>query len=236
MEITHIILESVAILIGLYLAFVKSFFQEKGKNLATQQDIAKITQLVEEVKKQYNDDTEYLKSQLNLHNQSFTDIKTLERNALIEINLKYSDWLNALNSFSLIYYSYDNFESLTSIDLFFNEKQLAFNVARDNLHLYLHDLELLELERELAISTMELEGNILVSVNNFISNCRNYNFAKASAKGDEQLKLNREYHDLQKPLLVDGLKEKNKIFMVAYNHQVKFIRRLNKIIYSLIDK
>lgn len=50
MEIIQLILEIIILIIGLYLVFFKSYFSEKGKNLATQQDIKNITIKVEEVK------------------------------------------------------------------------------------------------------------------------------------------------------------------------------------------
>lgn len=49
-KIIHIILDIIIIALSLYLAFFKSYFQEKGKNLATKQDIALITKQIEEVK------------------------------------------------------------------------------------------------------------------------------------------------------------------------------------------
>lgn len=39
----NLILESVIILLGLYLAFFKSYFSEKVKNLATKEDVSEIT-------------------------------------------------------------------------------------------------------------------------------------------------------------------------------------------------
>ena len=43
------ILEVLILLLLLYLAFFKSYFQEKGKNLATKEDTEEITSLVESV-------------------------------------------------------------------------------------------------------------------------------------------------------------------------------------------
>jgi hypothetical protein len=50
MQLTEIILEVLILLCGLYLALFKSYFTEKGKNLATLEDIEDITKKVEEVK------------------------------------------------------------------------------------------------------------------------------------------------------------------------------------------
>ena len=104
--------------ISLYLAFFKSFITEKGKNLATKKDIGEITAIVGEVKNKFDSNLEYLKNRLNLYSESFHSIKSLERDALIEINKKYSDWLNTLTTFSLAYYNYENFEQLKNLILY----------------------------------------------------------------------------------------------------------------------
>jgi hypothetical protein len=132
----QIVLEGLAVIVGLYLAFGKSYFQEKGKNLATIEDIQEITNLVEEVKIKFTKESDFLRSKLSLYSQNFHSIKTLERSAIIEVNLKYSEWLNSLGNFSLAYYSYDNFEELKLKDMYFEGKHLAYKVAVDNLHLF----------------------------------------------------------------------------------------------------
>lgn len=111
--------------ISLYLAFFKSFITEKGKNLATKKDIGEITAIVGEVKNKFDSNLEYLKNRLNLYSESFHSIKSLERDALIEINKKYSDWLNTLTTFSLAYYNYENFEQLKNLILYsFKNKKI----------------------------------------------------------------------------------------------------------------
>jgi len=229
------ILETFAVLLGLYLAFFKSYFQEKGKNLATEQDIQKITILVEEAKKQFTQDIELLRNRLNLYAQNFNSIKTLERNALIEINTKYSEWLQSLMTFSLGYYSYDNFEILKSKDLYFSEKYMAFNVAEDNLHLYAHDEELMSKKKQLTVLTFKLQESVLKNITSFILNCTLYNINKANAKQEDQIKLNKEYHELQQPLIYKSLLESKNIFLELHSHQVDFIKILNYKIYQLIN-
>lgn len=52
MDNLQILLDIILILIGLYLAFFKSYFAEKGKNLATKEDIGEITKEIETIKKE----------------------------------------------------------------------------------------------------------------------------------------------------------------------------------------
>ncbi|MCR8559671.1 hypothetical protein KXD93_18590 [Mucilaginibacter sp. BJC16-A38] len=73
MQITQIILEAIIILLTTYIAFVKSYSQEKGKNLATKEDIEEITNKIENVKSEvqhaYSQKSQYLeKNKLALIN------------------------------------------------------------------------------------------------------------------------------------------------------------------------
>ncbi len=51
------LLEVVLILCGLYLIFFKDYFSQKGKNLATKEDIGEITKKVEEIKSEINENS-----------------------------------------------------------------------------------------------------------------------------------------------------------------------------------
>jgi hypothetical protein len=62
-------------LLPLGVLFLRSYFQEKGKNLATRQDIEEITEKIEGVRKQYTSEIEVLRSNLSrqshIHNIAF---------------------------------------------------------------------------------------------------------------------------------------------------------------------
>jgi hypothetical protein len=77
-----------------------SYFQEKGKNLATKDDIAKITQLVESVKHTFTVETEKLKANLSLLTNVHSGLVSEERNAIIDFNEKYFLWLNIITDTS----------------------------------------------------------------------------------------------------------------------------------------
>src|ERR1035437_3917179 len=82
-EDIQILLETAAVLIGLYLAFFKSYFQEKGKNLATKEDITEITEKIEKVK-----------SDIGILTHKKISLSTEKQNSLMELISKYSAWLN----------------------------------------------------------------------------------------------------------------------------------------------
>jgi hypothetical protein len=58
LQILQCVLEVLILLLGLYLTFFKSYFQEKAKNLATKEDIGEITQTVEKIKNQLSYSTQ----------------------------------------------------------------------------------------------------------------------------------------------------------------------------------
>ena len=239
-EMTHteiqLILAGCTTALGLYLAFFKSYFSEKGKNIATQEDIGKITKTVEEVKVKFASDTEYLKNRLNLFSQNFHSIKSLERDALIQINTKYSEWLHTLTTFSLAYYTYNNFELLDGRDLLFAEKQKEFEVAEDNLHIYMHDEKIRSILLEMAKYTRELQGSIIMHIIPFMTNCSHYNYDRKNATIEKEIQLNTEYHEKQQPIIDNSLKALLDIHKKISEYQIPFLILLNKRIYQLIEE
>ncbi|SRR5258706_9428785 len=73
-----------------------SYFNEKGKNLATKEDISNLTELVEAVKYTFTKETEYLKANLQFLTNIHGSLISEERNAIIDFNEKYFSWLNSL--------------------------------------------------------------------------------------------------------------------------------------------
>lgn len=231
----QIILQILTILVGLYLALFKSYFQEKGKNIATQEDIGKITKAVEDVKKQFTIETEILRNNLNLFSGSFQSIKNLERTALIEMNLKYSQWLQSLKNFSLAYYSYDFYEPLLQKHLYFSEKQTEFDIAEDNLHLYVHDPELMSLKKEITTATYKLHLSVISNILSFVLNCQNYNRILENRDNRDTLEENKKYHEQQQPVIDKSIQEMVSCYQEILPHQIKFTKALNQRIYSLIS-
>ena len=87
----QIVLEIVVICIGLYLALVKSYFQEKGKNLATKEDIEETTKKIERVK-----------SDVGILTQRKISLSAEKQNSLLDFNSKYAAWLNYILNVSII--------------------------------------------------------------------------------------------------------------------------------------
>lgn len=73
------------LIVSLFLRdFLPSYFREKGKNLATQDDIAKITEKIEEVKIQYTTSVEKIKAELQLMISSQAKLQDRSIDSLVE--------------------------------------------------------------------------------------------------------------------------------------------------------
>jgi hypothetical protein len=90
--------------------YAKSYSSEKGKNLATKEDIGEITQIVESIKTSLAQKTEELKSDLSYKNEHLIHLRAAERAAII--NYYKATWVLVLNFTKpdLIKYEIDNFD------------------------------------------------------------------------------------------------------------------------------
>jgi hypothetical protein len=77
-----------------------AYFTEKGKNIATREDIAGITREVEKVKEEFTAKSEELRTDLLYFNQVRSSIKTEERNAIVNCYEKYHLWRTTITEIS----------------------------------------------------------------------------------------------------------------------------------------
>ncbi|MDX2172996.1 MAG: hypothetical protein SFY56_07750 [Bacteroidota bacterium] len=121
-QIISIIVQILILIFGLYLAFFKSYFSEKGKNLATKEDIEHITKKVESIKTEFIKETEKLKHDLQFENQLKISFTNDLKNSIVRVYEDYNSWYDI---------TYDSFlNSLNSLD--FSVKQIAEAEAEIN--------------------------------------------------------------------------------------------------------
>lgn len=77
------------------------YFDQKGKNIATKEDISEITELVEAAKQTFTAETEKLKATLLVVSNIQVGIISEERNVIVDMNEKYFKWVNNLMDTSL---------------------------------------------------------------------------------------------------------------------------------------
>lgn len=149
----------ILVVIGIYLAFFKSYFQEKGRSLATSQDIENITRKVESVKKELEKDFAKTKSKIDLlYNLELDEIKN-EKTSIIRFHKIFSEWFNTLTNSLNIIDETDNNEIRNKMNDYDNLYTKVLNEF-SLLELYLEDNDLIKLIDLLKIKILtELAQN-----------------------------------------------------------------------------
>lgn len=163
----EIILEILLILIGLYLAFFKSYFQEKGKNLATLEDIEEITSKVEAIKTDFIRETEKLKLEIQFTNQIKFSLKSEELKSLLDFYEKYYLWLNILLDFYFSSYNEDNRESLKDAKNIINDSYFKFLLAEAKAELLIDCKPLFQHTKDMKLKTLEFQNYVLLTIGEF---------------------------------------------------------------------
>jgi hypothetical protein len=134
--------------------YAKSYSSEKGKNLATKEDVGEITQIVESIKTTLALKTEELKSDLSYKNEHLIHLRAAERAAII--NYYKATWVLVLNFTKpglLVKYEIDNFkdkdDEVSDLELrrYISEAESILNKIKEELSnlRYLQDISKSEL-------------------------------------------------------------------------------------------
>ena len=141
------IIEVLILLLLLYVAFFKSYFQEKGKNLATKEDTQELTKLVESVR-----------TELQFSLQAKLSLRAEEHQALIDYFSKYAVWLSAITSWSAAGVSKDNTAKLAEIRSQLDMLYRDFDLAAGKLELFVENQEIRSQHGPLLIETLKFQA------------------------------------------------------------------------------
>lgn len=144
---------------SLYLIFFKSYFKEKGKYLATKEEIEGITAKVEAIKTEFIKETEKLKHELQFENHLKISFNTELKNTVIQTYENFQAWLEI---------NYDTYSE--SIDCpmkkfkkFESEMDAAgakYGAALAKLELYTDDSDMVNVIHELNLKCVSFQNNI----------------------------------------------------------------------------
>ena len=219
MEIIEIIFEVLILILGLYLAFFKSYFQKKGENFATKEDIGDITKIVEEIKSSFSTDIELFKSNLQLLTNLQIGIASKELNAIIDYNVKYSNWLNTLIDTSIKNInSYDDLE-LDKYNALLSDHYANLSISQTMLSLFVTDKLIIEKANGLVISTLKLMPKPLT---NYIYKLRLNNLNRIKHKNDNEKTL-------------ELITERTEVHKVFCNETVEAYKELRPIYNDFIE-
>jgi hypothetical protein len=178
MQIIQIIIELMIVFIGLYLAFFKSYFSEKGKNLATKEDIKDITKTVETVK-----------NEIIFNTQSRLSLQVEERESLVAFYEQYNHWLSSISSISFVDISRENIKSMPpSID----SAKYDFDIAEGRMHLFVKNEAIDNILYELKVKTMELSYLVRTTLFSLEKNIVDLEFVEQTVETAESSKKLRE--------------------------------------------
>jgi hypothetical protein len=147
-ESVQLVLEALILLLLLYLAFLKSYFQEKGRNVATKEDVEEITSLVESVK-----------SQLQFSLQAKLSLRTEEHQALVDYFSKYSAWLSAITNCSIVGINKDNASRLAEIRSQLDVLHQDFDLAAGKMELFVENEDIKSQHGPLVIETLKFQAH-----------------------------------------------------------------------------
>lgn len=139
-----------------YLMFFKDYIKKKGSNLADKQDIADITEQIELVKKEFTQENEFLKANLQFIINNQLQQSNEERNAIINFFDNYSKWLNVgLLDTKVTEYHRNNIDDLIQKDRELNDLYTQTNVAQNRISLLVDNQEIVKLSNELIAQTLK---------------------------------------------------------------------------------
>lgn len=193
---------SLLIIVGLFILYfliknlLPSYFSEKGKNLATKEDITDITRLVEGVKQTFTTETEHLKANLQMLTNLQVGLASEERNSIIDYNEKYFRWLNALTDSS-----FGNADSSDNnkLDLQRNrigEYYLDFLNSETRFNLFVADSNLSACSNKMKIKTLEKLGSLATNcLLNLQRNNNDIDFVNKNTPIEEQREKKKQLLD-----------------------------------------
>lgn len=144
----QLMLEVVILLLLLYVAFLKSYFQEKGKNVATKEDVEEITSLVESVK-----------SQLQFSLQAKLSFRAEEHQSLVDYFSKHSVWLSAITNWSAVGINKENASRLAEIRSELDMLHQDFGLAAAKLELFVENEDVRSQHAPLVIETLKFQAH-----------------------------------------------------------------------------
>lgn len=233
MEIQRFINSVITTIISLIIFYiVKNFwpkyFEEKGKNQATKEDIGVITTIIENIKSNLNQQNEFLKAELSITNQHKLNLKNAEREAIFDYNKKVSAWIYSLLRFSFSGYYFENYKDLKLMSIELSKRQYECDLAEAHLTLFMYDPKFLELKRDLTISVIKFESIVEEAIRNYYYTCLKTELEIQNKVPIEQSKLREKLFEE----LTTISKEYDRVctdhFLIVHNYQAKLTMLINE--------
>jgi hypothetical protein len=227
MEILNIIVQflillGILVLFFAFRSYYPKYFQTKGANQATKEDIGAITKIVEQIKTDLSERTEYIKAQLSLTNQHKLGFAEAEREAFFEYNRKLNLRLYHLVRFSARGYYINNYNDLSNFFAEIDIRQIEFDIAEAHLDLFYRDKEFKELNKRLTLEILKYEkiiSDLIFDLQVLFAEAF-YNIKRSPEK---ELGITKETNAAQRKLLGEAGKMRNAQIKSIYSLQAEMM-------------
>lgn len=152
------------LLIGGYILYFKTYFKEKGKNLAQKEDIRDLTSIVEDVRHDYSKDIESLKADLSLLITKRSAVFEEEKLSIIQFFTQINTWVWDTLKIETHEYFHGNFEELNTKIIRFRDAYKQTNVAFSKVQLLVKDENLIQAGHEYVTEALKLHSFIDLTV------------------------------------------------------------------------
>lgn len=190
MEHLQLIADIFIFIVLIYIAFLKSYFVEKGKNLATKEDVEDITSKIESIKSQL---------QFSLH--AGLSWRQEEHDSLVEYYSKYVAWFLAITNCSFSEISEENESGLKDIRNSLETLERDFYLASGRMQLFVENSEVLRQHYNLAAETLAFHAHAIKATFHYALKLIEIRDMKARTPRSEQiepyrllLEQNRSYY------------------------------------------
>ncbi len=229
-----IILIVILIIVAIIKFSVPSYLKQKGKNLADKEDIADLTKKVENVKSDFNEKIEYLKTDLTFLNQNRISVKSLEREALLLVNEKYAEWLNSLMNISFSLITIKNYNNIESYFSELKHAKIGYENAEAKLLIFMNDQKLLDIKTDCYIKTLELEQLIKQTTNTLQTDFELIDFYFSNVNPNTKEEIEKKQEDYKEAMdgiskTINGFYHKRaEMFDEIHPRRVRFVSLLQE--------
>lgn len=138
-------------------AFLGSYLKKKGENLATQEDIKKMTEKVEEIKNKFNLQTEEFKAQLSLISQTKSKYLQEKRDVYLNLFSKLTYWYRLCIDFDLETIHYPDENIIHGVKQKFAQAKFDASYYNDILLVYNDDEEYIDIVGKFFMFVLKMQ-------------------------------------------------------------------------------
>lgn len=207
-DILRLIIEIIILFIGFYLAFLKSYFTEKGKQLALKEDIEEITEKVEAIKADFQRENDEIKANIHHILTLQESHRNEERNVTLDFYRKYNDWLYSLLEINFGKFNRGNIPELIDTQTEIAKHYKTTNVAQSLVRLLVKDENIVSLSEKLTHELLCFKNWIDIRLLKLQQNLESQNslndrFLKLVADFDKNRTLAEESAEKEKGMIAE---------------------------------